>query len=214
MNVTSLILCGGKDKRFGSCKATAIVGGKRIIDRVIERLSPLSSEILVITSLEKRDIPIDDRARIVIDKYPSKGPLGGIYSGLLEAKTDLAIVVGCDMPFINTHLMRKMLGIIDSYDAVIPTLGKEMREPLHAVYTRACIPAIKAHLDNDNLSIFQGLSDLKIRYLDREEFISIDPQMLSFFNVNYPNDLEKANRLVESVYPCVPLKMSPELTKV
>jgi molybdenum cofactor guanylyltransferase len=200
MNVTSIILCGGKDRRFGRCKATAIVGGKRIIDRVTERLSPLSSEILVITSLDKRDMPIDDRARIVVDKYPSKGPLGGIYTGLLAAKTELVIVVGCDMPFINAPLLRKMLELVDSYDAVIPVVGQEMREPLHAIYSLNCIPVIRKHLGNDDLSIFHALRDLKIRYLEREEFLSIDPQMLSFFNVNYPRDLVEANRLIESVY--------------
>ncbi len=195
MKATSIILCGGRERRFGSNKALAVVDGKRVIDRVIDQLAPLSGQLLVVTSAEKSDLPLGDRAKIVIDKYVGKGPLGGIYSGLAGADFPLAIVVGCDMPFVNGRLLRYMLGLADGFDAVIPRLDEGMIEPLHAIYARTCMPRMKARLESDQLSVSQLLHEVKVRYVEKAEYLPFDPQLLSFFNINYPSDLDRANEL-------------------
>ena len=195
VKVTSIVLCGGKERRFGSNKALAMVAGKTAIERVIERLEPLSDLVLVVTSPEKTNLPVFGHTRTLIDKYPGKGPLGGIYTGLIEAQSPEAIVVGCDMPFLNTQLLKKMVGMADGFDAVVPRLDAGMIEPLHAVYARSSVSEMKEHLDNDRLSITQLVRELKVRYMEKEEYLPLDPDMLSFFNINYPEDLERANRL-------------------
>jgi molybdopterin-guanine dinucleotide biosynthesis protein A len=197
VKVTSIVLCGGKERRFGSNKALAMVAGKRAIDRVIERLEPISDLILVVTSPEKANLAAGGRTKVLVDRYPGKGPLGGIYTGLIEAQSAKAIVVGCDMPFLNTQLLKKMVMMADGFDAVVPRLDGGMIEPLHAVYARSCAPEMKEHLDNDRLSITQLIRELKVRYMEKEEYLPLDPDMLSFFNINYPADLERANRLAD-----------------
>jgi molybdenum cofactor guanylyltransferase len=196
MNVTTIILCGGKERRFGGkSKANALVDGKRIIDRIIERVQPVSKQIMVVTSAEKTNIPVDGKAQVVIDKYPAMGPLGGIYTGLVAAENPISIVIGCDMPFINNRLLKHMVDIADNYDAVIPRLGKEMVEALHSVYRKTCIPVMQADLESGKLSIYKVIDKLNVRYMQRDEYQSIDPRMLSFFNINFPEDLDRANRL-------------------
>jgi molybdopterin-guanine dinucleotide biosynthesis protein A len=195
MNVTAIILCGGKERRFGSSKADAIVGGKRIIDRLTERLKFISNQILVVTSPEKKDTPLTGQAQIVIDKYPGKGPLGGVYTGLLAAENQYSIVVGCDNPFINNRLLQYMVSLTNSYDAVIPRLGKDMIEALHSIYSRSCIPVMQQALEENRLSIYKIIDRLNVRYVHREEYLPLDPRMLSFFNINFAEDLERANRI-------------------
>jgi len=195
MNVTAIVLCGGKERRFGSSKAAAVVGGKRIIDRITERLKPISSQILLITSSEKKNDPITDQAQIVVDKFPGKGPLGGVYTGLMAAENQYSIVVGCDNPFINNRLLQHMVNLTEHYDAVIPRLGKDMIEALHSVYSKSCIPVMQQALEENRLSIYKIIDRLNVRYVHREEYLPIDPRMLSFFNINFPDDLARANRI-------------------
>jgi molybdopterin-guanine dinucleotide biosynthesis protein A len=192
---TSIILCGGRERRFGSSKALAIVDGKRVIDRVIERLTPLSGQMIVVTSAEKADLPLPHGTSLVVDEYAGKGPLGGIYTGLAAAEFPLAIVVGCDMPFLNGRLLDYMLGLTEGFDAVIPRLDEEMVEPLHAIYARTCLPEMKARLESDRLPVSQLLRALQVRFVEKAEYLPLDPNLLSFFNINYPSDLERANKL-------------------
>ena len=195
MKASAIILCGGKDSRFGSNKGLAVVGGRRVIDRVLDEVGPLSSQTLIVTSMEKPDIPAPSDAEILFDEYHAKGPLGGIYTGLLSSKHAEAIVVGCDMPFVNRKLLAHMLEISAGYDAVIPKLEGDMFEPLHAVYSRTCVPAMKERLEIGKLSLNKLIRDLNVRYVERDEYAPFDPRMISFFNINYPEDLERANEL-------------------
>jgi molybdopterin-guanine dinucleotide biosynthesis protein A len=201
IKATAIILCGGKERRFGSNKALAVVDGRRVIDRVIERVGPLSGEIIVVTSAEKAALPLPGGTRLVVDRYPGKGPLGGIYTGLAAASLPLAIVVGCDMPFLSTELIQYMIGLADGFDAVVPRLDEGMIEPLHAIYSRTCLPEMKTRLESDRLSVSQLLGQLMVRYLAKAEYLPLDPTMLSFFNINYPVDLDRANKLAAGTDP-------------
>jgi molybdenum cofactor guanylyltransferase len=192
---SAIILCGGKERRFGSNKAKAIVGGMALIDRVIDRLLPVTDQIMVVTAPGKTDVLAEHKVELLTDEYPGRGPLGGIYTGLVAARHSYSIVVGCDMPFINTSLLRYMVESADGYDAVIPRIGKNMLEPLHAVYHKACIPVMQEALEKDNLSIYQITDILKVRFVESIEYLKFDPKMYSFFNINYPDDLDKAKQM-------------------
>jgi molybdopterin-guanine dinucleotide biosynthesis protein A len=158
-------------------------------------LEPLSSRIIAVTSGENSDVRIPDRAAVVADIYTGRGPLGGIYTGLLNAHSGIALVVACDMPFLNARLISFMFSLVDGYDAVAPRLGGRYIEPLHTVYTQACLAKIKEQLESGQRSIWPVLRELNTRYLEKEEYLPIDPRMLSFFNINVLEDLERANRI-------------------
>jgi molybdopterin-guanine dinucleotide biosynthesis protein A len=191
----SIILCGGRTRRFGGDKFNAPVGGRPIIDRIFTALEPISSRIIAVTSNSTADLRLPDKAVIVSDAYPGSGPLGGIYTGLLNACSNCVIVVGCDMPFLNSKLINLMLSIADGYDAVAPRLDGGYIEPLHTVYTRACLDSIRSRVESGQQSIWPVLKEVNTRYLEREEYLPLDPLMLSFFNINVPADLERANRI-------------------
>lgn len=202
--MTSIVLAGGRSMRMGSCKALETICGKSLLERVIERLKPISSQILIVTSQEQYDLLASFETEVVVDIYPGKGPLGGIYTGLLASESQYSIVVACDMPFLNVELLHYMAELSLGFDAVIPRKGKGKIEPLHAIYSRNCLTTIKTELEHNHLKIYQALDRLRIRYIERAECQRFDPQLLSFFNTNSPSDLKQATGLANYPLHCPP----------
>ena len=192
MKVTSIVLAGGKNLRLGRNKALEIIGGKSLIERVAERLEPITNQLVIVTSKEQAHLPFIHGAEVVADIYPGKGPLGGIYTGLMVSPSEQNIVVACDMPFLNTELLRHMIELSPGYDAVVPRLGKGMMEPLHSVYSKSCLPTIRMRLDNNQLGVFSFIKQIRVRYIEEVECQRFDPQLLTFFNINRQSDLDRA----------------------
>ena len=194
--LTSIILAGGKSSRLGRSKLSECLCGKKLIEHVIERLEPISNQILIVTTEEQSRFLLTNKAEVVTDIYPGKGPLGGIYTGLLASKSLYSLVVGCDMPFLNINLLRYMISPIQGFDALVPRLEKDKIEPLHAIYSRCCTDIIQTQLENEHLKISQTLDKLCTRYVEREECKRFDPYLLSFFNINSPADLRRASNII------------------
>ena len=192
MEVSAIILAGGKSQRLGKSKALATIHGKTLIERVTERLRPLVSQLLIVTSPEQAGWLAADEAEVLVDLYPGKGSLVGIYTGLLAARYSHNIVVACDMPFLNTELLRYMIELSQDFDAVVPRLGEGWVEPLHAIYAKSCLDSIKRQLERNQLPVNSFLDSVRVRYVERAECQRLDPQLLSFFNINYPADLDRA----------------------
>lgn len=192
MKVTLIVLAGGKNQRFGRNKALATIDGISLIERVVERLKPQTSQVLIVTSRERPDLPVTCEAEILADVYPDKGPLGGIYTGLLASKSPHSLVVACDMPFLNTELLRYMVKQSPDFDVVVPRLEEGKLEPLHAIYSKACLGNIKTQLDWNHLRVDSILNTVRVRYVERAECQGFDPQLLSFFNINREADLDYA----------------------
>ena len=191
-DVSGIVLAGGRSLRLGVNKAFVKVGGIPLIERVLERLNRLSDDVLAATS--DTEGCMDLGVKVVEDVWPGMGTLGGIYSGLLAARYERALVVGCDMPFLNAPLLRYMILLSEDYDVVIPNLDG-LLEPLHAVYSKASLKPIERLLRAGDLRITHFLLEVRVRYVDRSEVELLDPELLSFFNVNTPEDLQQAQEL-------------------
>jgi len=192
MGIALIVLAGGKNLRLGRSKALETIGGESLIECVIERVRPLASQILIVTSQEQSDLSVVCKAEILVDLYPGKGPLGGIYTGLLASQSSHNIVVACDMPFLNTGLLRYMVELSRDFDAVVPRLGEGMVEPLHAIYSKNCLSSIKTQLECNQLEVNSFLNKVRVRFVERAECQRLDPQLLSFFNINCQADLDQA----------------------
>ncbi len=193
--MTSIVLAGGKSRRLGRDKALEKLDGKTIIERVIERLSPLGTEIIVVTAEEDQDFLPDLEVKRVFDVYPGKGALVGIYSGLKAASTFYSLVVACDMPFLNTALLRYLTELSSGFDAIVPKLEGKL-QPVHAVYSKDCLGPIEAMLVEDRLKVTDLPRTVRARYVEAEEVETFDPERLSFFNINSQSDLERARALI------------------
>ena len=173
-----------------------------MLEQVVSRLIFLDSEILIVTG-EKRLLPFFDghpKIRIVADTYPGKGPLGGIYTGLETSDSFYNLVVACDMPFLNSALLRYMIQLSANFDLVVPRWDG-MVEPLHAVYSKNCLASIDSLLKRGILNIARLFGMVKVRYLETEDIDRFDPKHLSFFNINTEADLKRAKELVSEMKP-------------
>ena len=198
-DVTAVVLAGGMSRRLGRNKALEPFQGEPLIHRVIRRMSQVASSIIVVANDDERvaELDLPDGVTPVIDEYPGKGSLGGIYTGLRAAPTEWAVFCACDMPFPSPRLYRALLSERESNDAVVPVLDGRP-EPIHAAYSRACLEPIREKLAADRLKISGFFNDVSVRYFTEAQVRQIDPDLLSFFNINTQRDLEKANRIAQN----------------
>jgi molybdopterin-guanine dinucleotide biosynthesis protein A len=201
LDVSCIALAGGKSIRLGRNKLTEIVGEKILFHRVLDVLSLLGRDTIVVTSRPSilPDISMYPRIRVVDDFSKNKGLIGGIYAGLEASKSVYNFVVASDMPFLNVGLMRYMLDIAEGSDLVAYREGERF-EPLHAVYSKVCMGAILELMGRDNVRILEIVDLVKTRYLSPEELFALDPQRFSFFNINNERELAKAHEIAKGVF--------------
>jgi molybdopterin-guanine dinucleotide biosynthesis protein A len=194
--ISSILLAGGKSSRMGKDKARLKLDGRLMVLQCIARkLLTISDEVIVATD-GRRYKNLNVRVKWVDDVYPGAGSLVGLYSGLKEASSDYALVVACDMPFLNLELLRYMIALPRDYDILIPRLGDKI-EPLHAVYSRNCLPAIARLLEAGHKKIIDLPGKVRVRYLSQEVVERYDPEHRSFFNINTPDQLVEARAIIE-----------------
>ena len=198
MDISCIVLAGGKGLRLGQDKALEVVGNRSLLERVLSSLSFFNGDIIVVTASKQPHLWLVGypKLKAVTDVYLNKGPLGGIYTGLKASDSFYNLVVACDMPFLNQALLYYMVQISAGFDLVVPRLG-DMVEPLHAVYSKACLVPIESLLKQGNLSLRQLFTLVKVRYLETEEINRFDPEHLSFFNINSRADLDKAREIIK-----------------
>ena len=132
---------------------------------------------------------------MVADELPGCGPLGAIWTGLGHIRGERAFVTACDLPFISPRLARSLYEMGALATVVLPLI-RGQTEPLHAVYSRACRPLLGAALARGQLSLQPVLSAARPLLVGEEELRALDPELLSFFNLNTPDDLSRAQALL------------------
>ena len=200
MEISGIILAGGKGLRLGRDKALETINGRDLLHRVVSRLSFLESDIVIVATEKQRLSWFGDYpgVKIVTDIYPDKGPLGGIYTGLVTSDTRYNLVVACDMPFLSQPLLGYMVQLSANFDLVIPRWNG-LVEPLHAVYSKDSLAAMESTLKQGILSVTKLLSLVRVRYVEAEEIERFDPKHLSFFNVNTEADLAMAKEIAREI---------------
>jgi molybdopterin-guanine dinucleotide biosynthesis protein A len=188
-SVTGVILAGGKSSRMGQNKALMSLGSRRLIDRVVGVMREVCPELLLVTN--SPEVYADLELPMVGDVYPDKGSLGGIYSAIYHAPTAYCLVVACDMPFLHAAVLRYLVTQIADYDVVIPDVHGDL-QPLHAIYSRACLSPIARRLEADRLKIVGFLPDVRVRVVTASEIQAFDPDLLAFQNLNTPEEFHAA----------------------
>jgi len=187
--MTGIVLAGGENSRMGSDKAFLKLDGVTMIERVLLALHTIADQIIVVTNSPQRYGDFD--ARVVTDKVSKRGPLTGIYSGLVSSKDEYNFIVACDMPFLEHRLISYMTELTGGYDIVVPCMQGRM-EPLHAIYSKQLLPVIEKRLQ-ENVQQLQGLfSEARIRQVTEEEIDRFDPKRRSFININTPEEYKEA----------------------
>jgi molybdopterin-guanine dinucleotide biosynthesis protein A len=194
-----VVQAGGESRRMGSDKALIPFLGQPLVVRIINRLSGLGHELIVVTNNRKDyeflGLPL------VSDYFPGRGALGGLYTALKAANYHLVVVAACDMPFISRSLLDYQVSTLyksDSY-AVIPKTGFGV-EPFHAVYRRMeCLPLVKEAIEEGAWRVDSWFKKAKIHFLSNDEVQKLDPHQIAFKNLNTLEDVQEAEELATKI---------------
>jgi molybdopterin-guanine dinucleotide biosynthesis protein A len=126
-------------------------------------------------------------ARLVEDRFRGVGVLGGLHAGLGVAAHELALAVGCDMPFLIPDLLQAFAGWVDGFDVAVLRQGEQV-EPLHGAYRRTCLPAMELAIRAGQRRIISFFPHVRVRYVTPEDVTPFDPDLRSFRNVNTPEE--------------------------
>ena len=191
--VSGVVLAGGESRRLGRNKALERIGDQTLIERVVGCIAPVSAEVIVVVASPPKAtaLPLPAEVRVVSDRYPRCGSLGGIFTGLSASREPWILLVACDMPFLDPRLMRRLMAMRRGVDAVVPCLNGRP-EPLHALYSKTCLEPMERMLQGGLLKIAPLFEMVRVRYVDERTIDRIDPHHRSFFNVNSPADVEEA----------------------
>jgi len=206
MQKTVLILAGGKSLRFQSLdKCFMRLHNKPLILHALDNLSNVADEIIVAARDEQQGKHIRERIPhnllLVYDSLKGFGPLAGVLSGLEQASFPYSLVIGCDMPFVNEHVVALLFEVAErgNYDAVVPRWENGMVEPLHAVYKKEpMVAAIQEVVKQGDKQIFKVLAHLeKVNFIGVNKLREIDPDLKTFRNINTPEELKSAHQCLK-----------------
>lgn len=195
IGLSLVIQAGGVSKRMGHDKGLVGFRGQSLVQRLIERLSPIADEILVTTNNAEQyhflGVPLAG------DLMPGTGALGGLYTALSAARHPATAVVACDMPFASPGLLKYEHNLLMALgvDLVIPRSANGL-EPFHAVYRRqVCLPYVRAALEAGDRRVDAWIDQVKVRYIEPGEILPFDPKGLVFMNINTLEELFQAEKL-------------------
>ena len=197
--VTGVILAGGRSRRMGQNKALMLLGDEPVIVHVIRQMELVTDELLLITN--EPDLYTTLKLPMYMDILPEMGTLGGLHAGLTYAANRTVLCVGCDMPLLQPNLLSHLTTLLDDYDAVVPYVEMTDRsttvfQTLSAVYSKRCLPVIDGMLAAGELRVHALYDRIDTRTVQPHEWQTLDPQGLSFFNINTPEDFEQANKYI------------------
>jgi molybdopterin-guanine dinucleotide biosynthesis protein A len=190
--ISVAILAGGKSSRMGADKSFSTVLGQPMIERVFAQVQGLGGETLLITNQPEAYAYLD--LPLYADLFPNSGPLGGICTALHHATGSHTLVLACDLPFLSRDLLEHLIHLSPAFDIVVPqALGR--LQPLHALYSRACLQPALACLRRGELKVNAFYQAMPRLHVVMEEAIQLyDPTQQSFWNVNTPQELDQANQ--------------------
>lgn len=193
---TGVILAGGMNTRFsGQEKAFLSVGGKRIIDRLYSIFTALFEDIILVTNDPYKYLEWD--INIVTDLYPVRSSLTGIHAGLFYTSNPFAFFAACDIPFLKKELVETLINNIEQgIDVVVPET-KAGFEPLCAVYSKECLKQVEQQIIQNKLAIRHLFKKRRVKKIPEKVLREKDPDLISFFNINTPQDQEKAEKMLE-----------------
>ena len=192
---SAIILSGGLNERMaGKNKAFLSLGGQTILDRLCNSFQGLFDEVLLVTREPLQYLSFD--LKIVSDLFPVRSSLTGIHAGLFHASTPHAFIAACDTPFLRPELIQALLDELEPRWDVIMPVTERGNQPLCAIYSKRCIKPIEGQLQNEDPKILNFFPKVKVKEIPEAELRSVDPDLISFFNINTPDDLTASEQML------------------
>jgi len=183
--MTGIVLAGGKSSRMGTNKAFLEWQGQPLIERSLQVLRPIFSEIIISTN--NPELYSRYGVKTVQDIFVDQGPLGGLHACLREAQYDYSFFVACDMPFLGPEVIRFLAGLTGKESVIVPEVDGGLH-PLHAFYHKKCLSIIQKKLEAKRLKLTEIYQECTVRYVREEELQGFSHIKRSFSNINTPQE--------------------------
>jgi molybdopterin-guanine dinucleotide biosynthesis protein A len=192
----AIVLVGGQSSRMGEPKAALDFGGIPLLTRIVIELKFWFDEIVIVAAPESEGQPRVEipGLKIVHDESAFAGPLDALRRGLNALDHDIGFACSCDLPLLNSDLAAELVGMLDDFDAVIPEVGGKL-QPLHAVYRKRCANAIASLAASGEKRLTANATAINARRVGEDELKRLDPELNSFFNVNTPEEYQRALKM-------------------
>lgn len=196
---TGFVLAGGASRRMGENKARLLLGGETAVDRQVRLLRRVCRSVAVLAPPASFAGPgcagrLD--VAVIPDEVAGRGPVGGLYTGLLRTRTEFNFFLGCDLPGVDARFLHFMaLRCISSRsDAVVPASADGRLQPLCAVYRRRSLGKVRRFLESGESKFTRLLSCLSVHTVPWPEISRARFSSRLFVNMNTPEDYERARR--------------------
>jgi len=161
--------------------------GKPLISYAVKVLEPIVDSIIIGANNEL-DSYKKFGHQLVEDDIKDVGPIGGLLATLRQSSTKKNFVISCDMPFINSELLRYLFHNMGDADVVVATQGPNKTEPLCGVYSQKILPEIEDAIQNDQYKILDLFDKVSFKSLLIDKTLPFYSDNL-FYNINKPEDI-------------------------
>ena len=193
--ITGFILAGGLAKRFGGGKCAAKLNGKPLITWVYEALSPFCAEIWLSWRTPPYEGPKLPFSKIIFDERPGAGPAAALNYALKKKRQGYLLALPCDQPLVKSKLLKNLIKMAQKeplWETIVFEDEKRLL-PFPGLYSRP-VP-----LEEGTLK--EVIQKTKSLIIPKKIWRGWDKEGLSFFNINYREDLKKAEGLISRMNP-------------
>lgn len=193
--LSAAILAGGTATRFGGAiKSNLVIDGRNVLSRIMDAISGIFSEIIIVTNNPAEFGHFDD-IKIISDIFKGIGPLGGIHAALMASSSEAVFIVAGDMPLLRREIIYDQVELFKEKqpDVLIPRIGDYI-EPLHSVYKRSILSALEDYiLNNKDKAVWRFINTMNVDYFEPEDENSAAN---SFISINSPADAEIIEKII------------------
>ncbi len=195
MRCDAIILAGGLNTRMGGRnKAFLRLGNRSFLERIVDTLSCCTDTQIL--STREPEVYKKWDLEIVSDRFEFRSPLAGIHAGLVHMRAEYAFCTGCDAPLLKREVVQLLVDAIEpGVDVVVPFSGTYY-QPLCAIYSKRCVPIIEEQLIKGDLKTDRLFDRVVLHTIPYETLQTVDPDLMSFFNVNTLQDLDTATQML------------------
>ena len=200
-NLSLLVVAGGRSSRLGQDKRFVEVGGVALLENILRKAAAVDFAEKFLCVEEKlpalETLSKNFGAKLLVDKIHDAGPMAGLANGLGRIKTDWALAISTDMPFLDFEILKPLMNHSTPAQAIIPEVGGR-RQMLAAFYRRELAEIFMRELANGQRKLFAAVKKIP------HELIKISGAE-NFFNVNTRADLRLARGRAENLNRKTPI---------
>ena len=191
--ISAFILAGGQSSRMGADKAFLDWAGRPLVTHMAELAKSVAAEVKIVGDPAK----FAAFGPVVVDIYSGCGPLGGIHAALMNSDSELNLILGVDLPFLNAGLLSHVVSQAAESGAIVTVPSSRGRyEPLCAVYRKEFSVFAEKALQTGRFKIDALFQEVSLRVVDEKELEGAGHNLTAFRNLNTPEEWEQGKREV------------------